>query len=253
MTTPAAKPRERVSVRDRLIVALDVPDLKSAIQHVDRLGDSVLWFKVGLELYTAAGREAVLALAERDKRIFLDLKLHDIPTTVERAVRTLEGLPVSLLTVHASGGPQMLAAAAEARRSIGGPLRVIGVTMLTSLDGTEIPPLWNPTTSLEQKVLELARLCERSSIDGVVASPLEIEALRRRHPAPFLIVTPGVRGPEDSAHDQKRTLSIQEALGRGADYVVMGRPILNARDPHALLAAYEAAVSQPQSTERTER
>ncbi len=253
MTTPTAKPRERVSVRDRLIVALDVPDLASAIQHVDRLGDSVLWFKVGLELYTAAGRAAILALAERGRRIFLDLKLHDIPTTVERAIRTLEGLPVSLLTVHAAGGPQMLAAAAEAKRSIGGPLRIIGVTMLTSLDGTEIPPLWNAATSLEQKVLELARLCEQSGIDGVVASPLEIEALRHRHPSPFLIVTPGVRGPEDAANDQKRTLSIQEAIGRGADYVVMGRPVLQARDPHALLAAYEAALGQPPSTERSDR
>ncbi|MGH7681877.1 MAG: orotidine-5'-phosphate decarboxylase, partial [Candidatus Eiseniibacteriota bacterium] len=152
---PAAMEREaRVGLRERLIVALDVPDLRTALDHVDRLGESVLWYKVGLQLFSAAGREALAALSTRGKRIFLDLKLHDIPATVEKAVRAFEGLPVSLFTVHAAGGPEMLAAAAQAARAVSSRPRVLGVTMLTSLDGTEIPALWNQKSGLQEKVLE---------------------------------------------------------------------------------------------------
>ena len=243
--TPAA------SVRERLIVALDQPDLKSAMSHVDRIGNSVLWYKVGLQLFCAAGRDAVLALADRQKRVMLDLKLHDIPATVEKAIRALEGLPVSFLTVHASGGPEMLKSAAAAARYLAGTPRVLGVTMLTSLEGTEIPPLWNPKTDVEEKVIALAAVCEDAGVDGVVASPREIHALRMTNPSPFLIVTPGIRGPNDPAHDQKRTLSLPEAFVRGADYVVVGRPILEAQDPHAVVAAYDAALSAALTNERT--
>ncbi|HLQ67227.1 MAG TPA: orotidine-5'-phosphate decarboxylase [Candidatus Limnocylindrales bacterium] len=229
-------------VQDRLIVALDRPDLKSALEQVDRVGDAVLWYKVGLQLYNVAGRAAVLALADRGKRVFLDLKLHDIPATVERAVRALEGLPIALLTVHASGGPEMLRAAAAAARYLAGVPRVLGVTMLTSLDGTEIPALFNPKTDVEEKVLALATLCAESGVDGVVASPREIQSLRLDHPSPFLVVTPGIRGPNDPAHDQKRTLSLAEAFARGADYVVVGRPILEAPDPRAVVASYQESL-----------
>ena len=255
MTRHTAPPRARSlpSLRDQLIVALDVPDLETAVRHVDRLGDSVLWYKVGLQLFSASGRQAVQALADRGKRIFLDLKLHDIPATVERAIRALDGVPFSLLTVHASGGPKMLSDAAAAARTLSHSPRLLGVTMLTSLDGTEIPALWNDRTGLEEKVMGLARLAARSGIDGVIASPLELAALRREHPLPFLIVTPGVRGPKDAAHDQKRTLSLPEALAGGADYVVVGRPILESTDPKAVLASYEAAVSLHFSTERNDR
>ena len=255
MTRPTPEPRAGVQskLRDNLIVALDTPDLDVALRHVDRLGDAILWYKVGLQLFCASGRQAVVALAERGKEIFLDLKLHDIPATVERAILALEGLPVSLLTVHASGGPKMLSAAAAAARSLNVPLRVLGVTMLTSLDGTEIPALWNERTGLEEKVLGLARLGARSGIAGVVASPLELAALRREFPRPFLIVTPGVRGPGEATHDQKRTLSLPEALAGGADYVVVGRPILEASDAMAVIAGYEAAVIERFSTERNDR
>jgi orotidine-5'-phosphate decarboxylase len=122
--------------------------------------------------------------------------------------------------------------------------------MLTSLDGTEIPSLWNPATSLEAKVLALARLARDAGADGVVASPQELAALRGALAAPFLIVTPGIRGPQDPAHDQKRTLSLPEAFARGADYVVVGRPILEASDPKAAVAAFEAAAAASPS-ERT--
>jgi orotidine-5'-phosphate decarboxylase len=123
--------------------------------------------------------------------------------------------------------------------------------MLTSLEGNEIPPLWNPGTSLEGKVLALARLAADSGADGVVASPRELPALRREHASPFLIVTPGIRGAADAAHDQKRTMSIGEAFALGADYVVVGRPLLEAADPAQVLASYEAAVAQGTLSKRS--
>jgi len=238
-------------LRDRLIVALDRPDLESALRQVDRIGESARWYKVGLELYCAAGRAAVAALADRGKRVFLDLKLHDIPATVGKAIRALDGLPVSLLTVHAAGGPAMLRAASEAAHLLEAPPRVLGVTMLTSLDGSEFPALWNPVTDLEEKVLALAQACAEAGLDGVIASPLEVGPLRLEHEPPFLIVTPGIRGPGEAAQDQKRTLSLHEAFARGADYVVVGRPILEAGDPRAVLAAYEATLAPHLSSERT--
>jgi orotidine-5'-phosphate decarboxylase len=238
-------------LRDRLIVALDRPDLDSALVHVDRIGEAVSWYKVGLELYAAAGRSAVSAIADRGKRVFLDLKLHDIPATVGKAIRALEGLPVSLLTVHAAGGPAMLRAAAEAAGTLRSRPRVLGVTMLTSLDGSECPSLWNPKTDLEEKVLALAGACEEAGLAGVIASPLELVPLRLEHEPPFLIVTPGIRGPGDPVGDQKRTLALADALQRGADFVVVGRPILEASDPRAVVAAYEATLASQLSSERT--
>ncbi|HXF58221.1 MAG TPA: orotidine-5'-phosphate decarboxylase [Candidatus Saccharimonadales bacterium] len=238
-------------LNDRLIVALDRPDLDSALREVDRIGEAATWYKVGLELYAAAGRPAIAALADRGKKIFLDLKLHDIPATVGKAIRALEGLPVSLLTVHAAGGPAMLRAAAEAAGALTARPSVLGVTMLTSLDGSELPALWNPKTDLEEKVLALASVCEEAGIQGVVASPLELTPLRLEHEPPFLIVTPGIRGPEDKAGDQKRTLSLPEAFARGADFVVVGRPILESPDPRATIRSYEASLASHLSTERT--
>ena len=140
----------------------------------------------------------------------------------------------------------MLAAAARAARAIAPEAsrpRILGVTMLTSLEGNEIPSVWDPGTSLEGKVLALARLTASSGVDGVVASPRELPALRREHAAPFLIVTPGIRGAGEAAHDQKRTMSIGEAFALGADYVVVGRPLLEASDPARVLASFEADVS----------
>ena len=145
----------------------------------------------------------------------------------------------------------MLRAAVEAAQAIEPRPRILGVTMLTSLDGTELPALWNPKTDVEEKVLALARECEEAGVDGVIASPLEIGTLRLEHEPPFLIVTPGIRGAADKAQDQKRTLSLPEALARGADMVVVGRPILEAPDPRAVLAAYEAALGSNLTTERT--
>jgi orotidine-5'-phosphate decarboxylase len=249
--SPGRRESARAALERRLIVALDVPGLDAALGHVDRIGARVGWYKVGLELFCAAGRPALDALASRGKRVFLDLKLHDIPATVERAVRALDGLPISLLTVHAAGGPAMLRAAAEGAASLAQPPRVVGVTMLTSLDGTELPPLWNPRTGLEEKVLGLARACKDAGLHGVVASPRELPPLRREHERPFLLVAPGIRGPGEGAQDQKRTLSLAEALAAGADYVVVGRPILKAPDPEVVLDAFEASLAPILETERT--
>jgi orotidine-5'-phosphate decarboxylase len=207
--------------------------------------------KVGLQLFTAEGPSVLNALTARGRRVFLDLKLHDIPATVEKTVRTLEGLPVGLLTVHAAGGPEMLRAAAGAAHALAAKPRVLGVTMLTSLDGTELPALWNPATTLDDKVLALARRCAETGCDGAVASPRELHALRLTHEPPFLLVTPGIRGPKDPAGDQKRTLSLPEAVAQGADFVVVGRPILGAPDPRAAVAALAASLGPAPSTERT--
>lgn len=238
-------------LRKRLIIALDQPDLASALGHVDRLGDAVDWYKVGLQLFCAAGRDAVRELAGRGKQVFLDLKLHDIPATVDKTVRTLDGLPIGLLTVHAAGGPEMLRIAVESVRALPAKPRVLGVTMLTSLDGAELPALWNPGTTLEEKVLALARACAEAGCDGVVASPRELHLLRLTHEPPFLLVTPGIRGVQDSAGDQKRTLSLSEAVAQGADYVVVGRPVLASPDPRAAVAALEASLGSAPTTERT--
>jgi orotidine-5'-phosphate decarboxylase len=141
----------------------------------------------------------------------------------------------------------MIAAAARAAKTLPAKPRVLAVTMLTSLDGSEIPSLWNPGSTLEEKVLGLGRLASEAGADGVVASPQEIASLRGALPHPFLIVTPGIRGPLDAAHDQKRTLSLPEAFARGADFVVVGRPILEASDPKAAVAAFEASVAATSS------
>ena len=236
-------------LRDKLIVALDRPDLASAMAQVDRIGDAVAWYKVGLELFYAAGRPSIQALADRGKRVFLDLKLHDIPATVGKAIGALQGLPISLLNVHAAGGPAMLRSAVEAARTLEKRPRVLGVTMLTSLDGSELPTLWNPTTD---RPTARRRLTLSAGCDGVIASPLELLPLRREHAPPFVILTPGIRGPEDRAQDQKRTLSLPEAIARGADYVVVGRPISEASDPRAVVAAYEASLASHRSSERTQ-
>ena len=165
-----------------------------------------------------------------------------------KAIGALQGLPISLLNVHAAGGPAMLRSAVEAARTLEKRPRVLGVTMLTSLDGSELPTLWNPTTDLESKVLALARVCREAGCDGVIASPLELLPLRREHAPPFVILTPGIRGPEDRAQDQQ----LPEAIACGADYVVVGRPISEASDPRAVVAAYEASLASHRSSERTQ-
>jgi orotidine-5'-phosphate decarboxylase len=220
-----------VSARERLIVALDHPSAKPAIAQVDELGDIVERYKVGLELYVAEGRALVDELHERDKRVFLDLKLHDIPETVRRAAEIASKMGVELLTVHAGGGRKMLEAAVAGA----GATKVLAVTVLTSLDAGDLAAD-GVAGSVEEAVLRRARLAEAAGCAGVIASPQEAAAIRRVVRPEFLVVTPGVR-LASADDDQKRVATPRAARQAGASAVVVGRPIRDAKDRRAAAQA----------------
>jgi orotidine-5'-phosphate decarboxylase len=220
---------------ERLIVALDFPDASAALACVDKLTGSVSWFKVGLELYLAAGDSVVSELKRRGHRVFLDLKLHDIPNTAASAVRSLARLEPDLLTVHAAGGRAMLTAAAEAARSLPHPPRLVAVTVLTSMDAAALAETGVSASPVEQ-VLRLARLAADCGLDGMVCSPAEAAALHSGLPK-ALLVTPGIRPAGADAGDQKRIATPQFALAAGASKLVIGRPITAAADPKAAAQA----------------
>ena len=212
-----------------LIVALDFASRKDALGLADRLGDAAGFYKVGLELYTRAGPDVVRELRARGKRVFLDLKLHDIPNTVAGAVRAASELEVELLTVHTSGGKEMMQVASAAAQ---GWVALLGVTLLTSLSASDVESCWGrPIRSLRDEVVRLASLVRGSGLSGVVASPQEAEALRRRLGPDPLIVTPGIRLPGGNAHDQVRVATPAEAVRAGASHLVIGRTVTAAPDP----------------------
>ncbi len=221
--------------KNRLIVALDFDGAAAALALVDRLGDEVDRYKVGLELFVAAGPPLVEALVARNKRVFVDLKLHDIPETVGRAAAAIARLGADLLTVHVEGGVEMMRRAVAAA----GRTRVLAVTVLTSLsiddlhgDGID------PSLSTEALVLRRARLAHQAGCAGVISSPLELPALRVAWPSDFLLVTPGVRPAIGArADDQKRVATAKQARQDGADAIVVGRPIRDAADPLAVVRA----------------
>jgi orotidine-5'-phosphate decarboxylase len=220
---------------ERLIVALDHGQLATAVAQVDRLGDAVERYKVGLELYIAEGARAIAALVERRKRVFLDLKLHDIPETVHRAAKAAVAEGVDLMTVHASGGQAMMQRAVEAAHPYGA--KVLAVTVLTSMDAADLAADGNPL-GVEELVLRRAKLAEAAGCDGVIASPHEAAAIRAQTRPGFLIVTPGVRpAGADRSDDQKRVATAKDARRAGADAVVVGRPIRDAADPRAVVQA----------------
>jgi orotidine-5'-phosphate decarboxylase len=228
---------------NRLIAALDVEDRAAADALVARLDGAADWLKIGLELFIAAGPDIVRHHAGAGRRIMLDLKLHDIPATVERAVARAAALGAELLTVHAGGGRAMLAAAAAAARSAGARRpRILAVTVLTSLDERDLAEV-GASGPLEELVVRRARLAAEAGADGVVASPREAAVLRAAVPADFLIVTPGVRPAGAAAGDQKRVLTAGEARAAGADLVVVGRPIRDAADPAAAARAIVAELA----------
>ncbi len=225
---------------NRIIVPLDFASARDALALVEELGDESDFYKVGLELYTRAGPSVVRELMEGGKRVFLDLKLHDIPNTVGRAVAAASELGVDLLTVHLAGGPEMLDEAVNAR---GDELRLLGVTVLTSLSPDEMSKVWGrEIRSIREEVGRFASMAEVAGVDGIVASPLEATWLRSQLAPDFLIVTPGIRPVGADHQDQRRVASPSEAILAGADYLVVGRPITRAEDPLAAFRSIAADI-----------
>ena len=216
--------------RQRLIVALDVSSAAAAQKIVAAVGDSASCYKVGMQLYTAEGPRIVRDLVASGRRVFLDLKYHDIPNTVAAAVREAAALGVSMLTVHASGGGKMLRAATEAARTRNAALMVLAVTVLTSLDDNDLDKL-GVHGRVQDQVLRLAALAIADGCQGVIASAHEASALRSELEGDFAIVTPGVRPPGASPDDQARVVTPAEAIAAGASHIVVGRPITGAADP----------------------
>ncbi len=221
---------------NQLLVALDVDTAAQARVLADELRGSVGGFKIGKQLFTSQGPRIVEELAGRGDRVFLDLKFHDIPNTVASAVRSATRLGVWMVTVHASGGSAMMRAAREAvdeeaaRLSRPAAPIIVAVTVLTSLDDAALAET-GVTSTVTAQVERLAALAQEARLDGVVASPREIGLIRSTCGHSFIIVTPGIRGPGDEKDDQQRTATAAEALGVGATYLVIGRPITSAANP----------------------
>ena len=223
-----------MQARDRLIVAIDRSSRGDILTLVDRVGDVVGMVKIGLQAFIANGPSIVREVRERGVKVFVDLKVHDIPNTAGNAVREVAALDAAILTVHASGGEAMLKACA------GTSSLVLGVTVLTSLDEAALRAIGFQGTS-EENVVRLARLVQSAGLPGVVASPLEIEPIRGACGEGFLILTPGIRPAGTDAGDQRRTMTPRDAVRAGADYLVVGRPITDAVSPRdAALAIVES-------------
>ena len=224
-------PASTINLRDRLIIALDVPSQNAALDLVSLLSGTVSIYKIGLQLYTIAGPEIVRRVAATGAKVFLDLKLHDIPNTVAKAVTAANELGVQMLTLHLSGGRPMLEAAAKA----GSPnLLLLGVTVLTSMTDETLRET-GVHSMLEEQVARLAELGNQSGIRGLITSPHEVPLLRKLLGPEMTLVTPGVRPDWADANDQKRFTTPQAAFKSGADYLVIGRPITAATDPRGAM------------------
>lgn len=228
-------------VKDKIIVALDVPTKEEALAIVDELGDKVGAYKIGMQLYNACGPEIIEEVTKRKGRIFLDLKFHDIPNTVASAARVAANLGVYMFNVHACGGSTMMKAAADALKEEAAKLGVerpllIAVTVLTSMNEEDLQGEVGISRSLNEQVAAMAKLAKDCGLDGVVASAKEIKLIREACGDDFLIVTPGIRPRDAAADDQKRIKTPGEAVADGADYLVIGRPITKAADRTAAVA-----------------
>jgi orotidine-5'-phosphate decarboxylase len=241
MTTPT---------KDRLVIALDLDSEREALALVDELRDAVGMFKVGHQLFTAYGPDIVRRIIEKGARVFLDLKYHDIPNTVASASVEAVKLGVSIFNVHALGGIDMMkAAAASARETaekqgLPRPL-VLAVTILTSMDDLSLRRDLKINRSLRREVAHLAELAQRAGMSGVVASPQEIKLLRKAVRGNFVILTPGVRPAWAGNDDQKRIMTPGEAIACGADYIVIGRPVLKAADRQAAVEKIVREIGRP--------
>jgi orotidine-5'-phosphate decarboxylase len=218
------------TARQRLIVALDVPSAAASDELVKRLEGTCQWFKVGLELFTAAGPAAIEPLIARGHSVFLDLKFHDIPNTVAGAVRSATTLGVRMVTVHSAGGPAMLAAAREALDVVANPPELLAVTVLTSMDAAALKAAGVERSPADQVEL-LANMCLAAGIRGFVCSPQEVAALRDLTGPEGILVVPGIRPAGADIGDQKRIATPADAIRNGASYLVVGRPITQAPNP----------------------
>ena len=218
---------------DNLILALDVYNAQQAFSWVDRFSDRIGYFKIGLQLFTSHGPELVREMRQRGAKVFLDLKLHDIPNTVAKAVESVCQLDIHFLTVHTLGGKSMMQAAVEAATAYQ-QTTLLGVTVLTHLDDDDLREMgFDHSTS--GQVLTLSRLARDSGLHGLVCSPQEVALLRKEMGPEFCLVTPGVRPVGSASDDQSRIATPQEAIRSGASHVVIGRPVLNAPDPDKVI------------------
>ncbi len=223
-------------MKDRLIVALDTDDGEEIDWLSGTLIEIVPWVKIGFQAFSTLGTEAFPWLSERGHKIFLDLKFHDIPNTVARDVGTMTKHGANMINMHASGGFEMMQAARDSaddaayEADIPRPT-LLGVTVLTSMDETDFQQNFGSERELTKQVVYLAQLAQEAGLDGVVASPLEIEPIRKACGDNFLIVTPGIRPKWAESNDQRRITTPAEAINKGADYIVVGRPIIEADDP----------------------
>lgn len=232
--------------KDKLIIALDVETPSKALDLVKELRSVAGMFKVGSQLFTAAGPQIVHDIIALDSKVFLDLKFHDIPHQVAGAARSAAELGVSLFTIHASGGSEMMRRAVDAVAEVGNETAVLAITVLTSIDANILAQIGVSATPSES-VLRLVKLAEASGVDGVVASAQEIKTIRDTIPNPnFLVVTPGIRPTQNDSGDQKRVATPAAAISAGASYLVVGRPITSAPDP---LAAAQQIVTEMQHAE----
>lgn len=231
---------------DKLIVALDVDTTDKALALVKELRDVAGMFKVGSTLFTTGGPQIVRDIIALDSKVFLDLKFHDIPHQVAGAARAAAELGVSLFTIHASGGSEMMHRAVEAVAEVGNETRVLAISVLTSMDATSLNQI-GVSASPAESVLRLVQLAESAGVDGVVASPQEIKSIRNTIANPkFLVVTPGIRPAQNESGDQKRIATPAAAISAGASYLVVGRPITSAPDP---VAAAQQIVTEMQHAE----
>ena len=232
--------------KDKLIIALDVETPSKALGLVNELRSVAGMFKVGSQLFTAGGPQIVRDIIALDTKVFLDLKFHDIPHQVAGAARSAAELGVSLFTIHASGGSEMMQRAVEAVAKVGNNTAVLAISVLTSIDANILAQIGINST-LSESVLRLVRLAEIAGVDGVVTSPQELKTIRDVIPNPnFLVVTPGIRRAQNDSADQKRVATPAAAISSGASYLVVGRPITSATNP---LAAAEQIVAEMQHAE----
>ena len=226
-----------------LILALDVPTREAAAPILRQLRGQLRWVKIGLQMFTAYGPDYVREVAGLGFNVFLDLKLHDIPSTVAKAVESLAPLPIHMLTLHCAGGSEMMRAALAAQQKHNPQLLLLGVTVLTSMDSPGLQEIGVTTPSAEQ-VTRLGQLAATAGLRGLVCSPLEVALLRQQLPAAMQLITPGIRpAHEAGTDDQKRVMTPANAAQAGSSYIVVGRPILQAADPAAAARAILAELA----------